>query len=257
MPTITFGDDGSPSSDLAFSWIDHQRWSGWRLEVLHADAPPFGVPVPAEEAEPHPWTPPQPRVPSPTTAFDEVVHLTARADPRVALLRETDLLVIGPRGRGVLKALNLGSVAEWLLVRPSSPTLVAKNDDPVRDVLVAHDGSRSAERSLEALCATPWARDTNVTVVVVDDGRVDVDKAVAAAQAPLLGIGVEPEVVTVKASPTAAIARELEHREPQLVVLGTRGLSGFRRLGSTTGSITRSARCSVLVSCTEDDANRS
>lgn len=257
MPTITFGDDGSPSSDLAFSWIDNQRWSGWRLEVLHADAPPFGVPVPPEEAEPHPWTPPQPRVASPSTGFDEVVHLTAKADPRLALLRPTDLLVIGPRGRGVLKALNLGSVAEWVLVRPSNPTIVAKTDDPVRDVLVAHDGSASADRSLNALCATPWARDTKVAILVVDDGRVNVDRAADAAQRPLRAAGVEPEVLTRKGSPTSTIADEIERRDPQLVVLGTRGLSGLRRLGSTAGSIARSARCSVLVSCVEDDASRS
>ncbi|HEX7096933.1 MAG TPA: universal stress protein [Acidimicrobiales bacterium] len=257
MPTLTFGDDLSPSGDLAFSWIDHQRWDGWRLEVLHAEAPPFGPPVPAEESEPHPWSPERPRVPSPSAGFGEVVHLLAKADPRLALLRPTDLLVIGPRGRGLLKTLHLGSVAEWLLVHPTSPMVIAKTDDTVRDVLVAHDGSPSAARAVRALCATQWARDAKVTVVVVADGRVDPDRAADAARSALHDVSVEPEVVTHTGAATAVIAREIDQRHPQLVVLGTRGLSGLRRLhlGSTAGAIARTVRCSVLVACADDDAN--
>src|SRR5687768_15222632 len=109
MPTVVLGDDRSPSSDLALSWIEKQRWPGWRLEIVQAEMPPFGPPPPPEESELHEWQPPQPRTVSPEAEFAEVVHLTAKADPRLVLLRPVDLLVIGPRGKGMLKSLHLGS----------------------------------------------------------------------------------------------------------------------------------------------------
>jgi nucleotide-binding universal stress UspA family protein len=250
-PTVVFGDDGSPSSDVAFSWIDHQAWPGWRLHVLHAEAPPYGKPVPADEARPHPWDAPHPRQPSSGAAFAEVTHLLARADPRVALLEPTDLLVVGPRGRGRLKALNLGSVAEWMLMHPPNPTVIARTPDPVRQVLVAHDGSAAADLAVQTLASLPWVTDATCTIIVVDDGRVHVDSAIDAARSALRAAGVDADVVTDHGPPTAALMGEIDRRRPQLAVLGTRGLTGMRRfhLGSTASAVARSAPCSVLVAC--------
>jgi nucleotide-binding universal stress UspA family protein len=47
----------------------------------------------------------------------------------------------------------------------------------------------------------------------------------------------------------------VERRSPDLVALGTRGLTGMRRLhhGSTAGAIARAAPCSVLLACAEPD----
>jgi nucleotide-binding universal stress UspA family protein len=245
--TLVFGDDGSPASDVAFGWVDHQSWPGWRLHVLHADAPPWGKPIPEEEVAPHPWDPPEPRSPSTTTGFAEVAHLLARADPRVALLAPADLVVVGPHGKGMLKALNLGSVSEWLLTHPPSPTVIARTAAPVRRALVAHDGSRSANLALETLASMPWIPGTECTAVVVDDNRVDVAAATAAISAAFAAVGIEPEVVVRTGQPTAAIAGEIDRRRPDLAV---RRFS----LGSTASAIARSATCSVLVACAESDS---
>jgi nucleotide-binding universal stress UspA family protein len=252
-PSLVFGDDRSPSSDIAWGWIDHARWPGWRLQVVHAEDPPLGPPAAPEETALHPWQPPEPRVPSPDTAFAEVVQLTAKVDPRVALLCEADLLVIGPKGRGRLKKLNIGSVAEWLLTRPPSPLVIARHAEPVRSVLLAHDGSGSADHTLRALCALPWISSTTCTLVVVDDGRVKPDHVVESSRAALEAAGVTTEVVASKGAPTAVIAGEIDRRKPDLAALGTRGLTGMRRfhLGSTASAIARSAPCSVLVACAD------
>jgi nucleotide-binding universal stress UspA family protein len=253
--TLLFGDDGSPASDVAFSWIDHQPWPGWHLHVLHAEAPPYGKPLPEAEAAPHPWQPPALRVPSPTTGFDGVEHLLARADPRIALLEPADLVVVGPHGHGRLKTLALGSVSEWLLTRPPSPTVIARHGDAVRSILLAHDGSAAADHTARALGSLPLMHGATCTVVVVDDGRVHVERAVEAARAALAPSGVDPEVVVHQGAPTAAIAGEIDRRRPELAALGTRGLTGLRRfhLGSTASAIARSAPCSVLVACAETD----
>jgi nucleotide-binding universal stress UspA family protein len=88
---------------------------------------------------------------------------------------------------------------------------------------------------------------------VVEDGRVDAATAIAEAKAILDEAGVTVEVVTLEGSPTAAVAGEIDRRDPDLVVLGTRGHTGFKRLhlGSTAGAIVRSSHCSVLVACAD------
>jgi nucleotide-binding universal stress UspA family protein len=253
MPTVVLGDDRSPSSDLALSWIEQQRWSGWRLEIVQAEMPPFGPPVPPEEAQLHEWNPPEPRQVAPATDFAEVVHLQAKADPRVVLLREVDLLVIGPRGKGLLKSLHLGSVAEWIIARPASPTVLVRSGAKVDNVVVAYDGSTSALAAVRGFAALPWASDAGCVLAVVDDGRVDVAKATSDAQGVLEGGGVSVEVAQGKGSPTAVLSGEIERRDPDLVVMGTRGHTGFSRLhlGSTASAIVRSAHCSVMVACAD------
>ena len=169
--TILFGDDGSPGADLAWLWINSQSWPGWRLEVLHAVAPPVGPPLPKERTEPHPWTPPVPRVPFRESAIDEVVHLTAESDPRLVLERPSDLVVVGARGAGFLKSMHLGSTVEWLLSRPPAPLVIARSGRPVTSVLVCHDGSVHADRAVRAIGSMPWISGVHVTLLWTDDRR--------------------------------------------------------------------------------------
>jgi nucleotide-binding universal stress UspA family protein len=253
--TLVFGDDGSPSSDTAWSWVDHQLWNSWRLQVVHAETPPWGPPLAPDEVRLHPWEPADPRRPAPSTGFATVEHLTAKADPRVALMVPADLLVVGPRGRGTVGVPRLGSVAEWLLVHPPSPLVIARTRGAVQRVLVAHDGSESADLAVASLCAMPSAATASCTVVVVADGRVDVDRAVERAVTPLRRAGVDSQLVLAHGTPTAAIAGEIDRRDPDLAVFGTRGLTGFRRfhVGSTAGALARSVRCSVLMACAARD----
>jgi nucleotide-binding universal stress UspA family protein len=257
-PRLVFGDDGSASSDLAWRWINAQTWPGWQADVVTAQMPPIGPPPPAEEARLHPWQPPDPRRPMEGAAFAEVRFLTARLDPRVALLEPADLVVIGPRGRGLLKSLHIGSTAEWLLQHPPAPTVVVRAGDTVRSVLAAHDGSVHAQAALDALAALPWISTTDCTVVIVDDGRVDVGAAAEAARRALGASGVQARIVVAQGHPTAAISGEIDRRTPDLVALGTRGLTGLRRrhVGSTSGALTRAAHCSVLIASADAETDR-
>jgi nucleotide-binding universal stress UspA family protein len=253
--TVLFGDDGSPASDTAFGFIDHQSWPGWRLQVLHADAPPWGEPIPESEVTPHAWQPPEPRRPSERASFAGVEHLLARVDPRIALMGPADLVVVGPHGRSFLH-LDLGSVAEWLLTHPPVPTVIARATTRVATVLIAHDSSPSADLAVRSLAGLPWAAQTECTVVVVDDRRADTARATTSAQAALATAGITPEIVVREGAPTAAIAGEVDRRRPDLVVLGTRGLTGLSRLhlGSTASAVARGTQSSVLVACAGDGA---
>jgi nucleotide-binding universal stress UspA family protein len=257
--TLVFGDDGSPAADVAWLFVNSHRWPGWRLEVVTAYMPEIpGVPRPGSDSQLHPWDPPQPRTAFSEAQFDEVVALTADADPRLVLSRESDLLVIGPRGPGLLKSLHLGSTADWLLLHPPAPLLIARHGHTVRTVVVCADGSPHADRVASVLADLPWAEQLRITILAVDDGRIDVDTATGTSRDRLQAAGAAVDVCVHNGKPTAVIHRHLLDAAPDLVALGTRGLTGLRhlRLGSTASAVARTATCSVLVACDEAEYGR-
>ncbi len=252
-PTLTFGDDGSPAADVCWLWINSHTWPGWRLEVITAHQPPIGPLPSGEDAALHLWDPPNARTPFAETAFGDIEHLTALTDPRLALSRPTDLLVIGPRGPGLLKTLHLGSTAEWLLQHPIAPIIIARSGHAVRSVIVCHDGSPHSQRVVECLTRLSWIGGVEVTILVVNDGRTIVENAAAMAHSEFDAIGIQPEILDLDGKPTPAIFAAITERAPDLVALGTRGLTGMQRLhhGSTAGAISRAAPCSVLLAAAE------
>lgn len=248
-PTLAFGDDRSAGADRCWDWITSHRWDGWSLEIVTAQARADMRPVAADDAELHPWHPDEPRV-SGELGFAAVEHLRAEIDPRVALIaRSWDLLAIGPRGSGLLKSLHLGSTGDWLLRDPTSPLVIARQPGPVRSALVAADGSPHARRALDALVAVPWLDGVSVHVIAVDDGRIDTEAAIGEATETLSGTGASVVTSTVPGNPVRVIPDEISKAEPDLVVMGVRGLSGIKRLvvGSTTSSVAGSTDATLLV----------
>jgi len=254
--TLVFGDDLSPAADLAWLFINTQRWPGWQLEVVTAQPPKTpGVVLPHEATELHRWQPQHPRAAIAEAGFVHVADLTATGDPRVVLSRQSDLLVIGPRGPGLLKALHLGSTADWLLLHPPAPLVIARHGHAVQRVVVCTDGSPHARRVIDVVAGLPWLDQTTITVVAIDDGRIDPDAAVADARRQLVATAAAVDVHLDRGEPTAAIHGYLTEAAPDLVALGTRGLTGLRRLrlGSTASAVARTAACSVLVACADPD----
>lgn len=256
-PVLAFGDDHSGGADACWQWIVSQRWDGWRLEVVTAQPPADFHPVPPEETELHPWKPDDPR-PVHDGGFTEVEYLRAEVDPRVALIaRNWDLVAVGPRGEDWLETVRLGSTADWLLRQPTSPLVIARKSAPVRRVVLAADGSAHAKRSVESLSRLPWIEGVVVRVVVVDDGRVEPEKALDQATETLSASGVQLETVTRSGKPTDVLVEEIDAIEADLVVMGARGHGRIKRLvlGSTTLAIAGSTECSLLVAHAEDDSD--
>lgn len=249
--TLVFGDDGSTGADVAWLWINEQRWPGWEVRILTCEPPPIGPPPGEEAAEPRPWDPPEPRPVFAEAGFESVTHVRSVADPRYALAARTvaDLTVVGAKGRGALKSLHLGSTAEFLLHAPTVPLVVVRHAVPVRRVVVAVDGSPHARRAAEAAAALPWIDDAEVVLVAVRDGRVDVDAALAEA-ADLLPKA-KPKTVDIAGSVPETILTAADGAD--LVCLGTRGLGALRRtfLGSTASALAHLAPRSLLVAHAE------
>lgn len=252
---LAFGDDGSAGADRCWEWIANHRWDGWRLEVVTADPPADMHPIEAEVAKLHTWEPESPRQ-TDDLGFSSVDYLRCEIDPRVALIsRPWDLVAVGPRGSSLLESLGLGSTADWLVREPASPVLVARQPGPVKKVLVAADGSPHARQAIETLASLPWVRGVAARVVTVADGQVDVEAASSSATARLSEAGADADSAILEGKPSDAVIEEIQRVEPDLVVMGATGNSGFRRLvlGSTTADIAGSVDRSILVAHATED----
>lgn len=252
-PLLVFGDDGAPPADTAWQWITNQAWPQWYVDVLTADTEGTEIEWGAPPAV-TPWTPTWSRS-EPIEGAIEVQFSKVATDPRAMLaeLDDVDLLVLGLRTHSYLEGMVTGSTTEWLLHNPPAPMVVARTSEKVRAVTVCTDGSEHAMCAIRSFLHLPLAAKTRVTVLAVDDGRANAREGAALAAETLEGNVETVEVVVEEGAPTATILQHLEDTRPELVVLGTRGLTGWRRLrlGSTASSVVRGAPCSSLV-CSSD-----
>ena len=179
-----------------------------------------------------------------------------------------ELIVMGTHGRRGFKHLLLGSVAERVVRSIDVPVLTVRpgvdlsEDWPIH-VLVTHDFSDQSAAAVRVAGAWASALDAELTVlhvvepvvypelyalnVVPDDAMTRLrDRATEALDQSVREIlGARPRNTSVLIGPTAdTIISEAEAPSIDLVVMGTRGLSGFEQfvLGSVAESVLR--RCS-------------
>ena len=129
-------------------------------------------------------------------------------------------------------------------------------------ILIATDGSRSAQAALAMAVKFPWPASSRVRAVVARSNWLPADseqaraaveesfEAVAAlARRALARRWPEPKVVFIDELPDDAILAEATRFNASLIVLGWRGHGTFRRLlaGSVSRSVAAHAQCPVLV----------
>jgi nucleotide-binding universal stress UspA family protein len=244
-PGILFADNGQPESDVAWAWLARHRWDSWCLETVTVRwtlVPGGGELRPSRFVE---------RTPPADAGLASSTHVEVTGDPRVVLNARADasLLVLGCHHRGHLAGLWAASTAEWLLVRPPAPMVLARHGYPTRSVAILLDGSAHSQRAFEAYWSLPWARDVAVHLVSVDDGATDVVRSLQWASVALPP-GVVPATVTrLSGSPKKVLARYLHANNIDLVVMGTRGLRGLRRMrvGSTVSALLKDGSANLLI----------
>lgn len=202
--------------------------------------------------------------------------------PDHALLDKADrwkphFLCMGTRSHSGLKDLLLGSVSQKVLqharcsVRIGRPGM-AKAGSPLR-ILLAMDGSRHAEAALGEILARHWPEGTEVRLVAAVDshllashpweslkgkaasrkpeatphGWIEKLQAKAALRLAKKGLGVTSVILEGEARD--ALLREAKSSRSHCLFLGSRGLSGFRRLllGSVSSAVAAHAACSVEI----------
>jgi nucleotide-binding universal stress UspA family protein len=192
---------------------------------------------------------------------------------RIAETNEADLVTVGRRGHNPLRELLIGSTASKLLRLGRLPVLVASGSGrtPYENVLLGYDLSnpaRAAARLLKRMLREgvvpkvvhafehQWLglppaylintsdEDFHVSSGSVDDRRLEVQEALADLWSP------EDIRIVVEASDPRRLLLETARRtDADLIVMGSRGLSGFARvaLGSVAGSVLNRAEMDVLI----------
>jgi nucleotide-binding universal stress UspA family protein len=168
----------------------------------------------------------------------------ARGNPWNTLLAEIDrehvtLVAVGSHGQGRARGIAAGSTTTEIVHKAPCSVLVARTagDDFPRSIVVGVDGS--PESAAAYVAARRLARRFGARLwPVVAHGGKPVDEREAAAIA-----GHRHED-----SPDAPVrALVAAGADADLVVVGCRGLHGFRALGSVSERVAHQAGCSVLV----------
>jgi nucleotide-binding universal stress UspA family protein len=188
---------------------------------------------------------------------------------------EADLVVVGHRGFGAIETMLLGSVSAEVVDHAPCPVLVARAAT-VGPILLAHDGSPSAMSAEAILTTLPLAASAPVTVMSVTENALPFTAATApgvydwgmagyiegleAARrdtqamadevvARLRRAGVDAAAVVYDGDPAQELVEYAKEHRTGLIVLGTRGHTGLRRLvlGSVARNVLTHAPCSVLV----------
>lgn len=249
MSALAFGDDRSPGADLAWGWCNAQHWSGWDLDVVTVTRSEAAG---EEDGLLAIWVPDEARAVHPDAGFGAVRNLTAAGDPRSVLASMADaaLVVVGATGGGLVRrVLRIGSTAESLVHRCQAPVLIARHAAPTRRVLLAVDGSESADRAVATFLDLPWAATTEVLAVGAWDGWGEPEEGLERAADALDAAGVSHRVDQVRGHATEVVLDAAEEHRSDLVVVGARGRSRFHRVlsGSTAAAVVRAADAGVLV----------
>lgn len=250
---LVFGDDQSQAADVAWLWINSHAWPGWQIEAVTVT--PMGG---SQESHVRAWEPPHPREVLRAGVQNPVHHEQITGDPAPTLrgLRDRDLMVVGPKGRGFLKSLHLGSTSDALLNRPPMPLVIARHGVTTTRALVCADGSADCHAAVEALRVMPWLEQVHVLVVSIPQPGLDAPRAAENAAEVLRSAAnsvrtevAAPDDLQIVVNPRAMLLDAARRWEADLIVLGTRGLSGMAavRAGSIATSLARHAACSVLA----------
>ena len=168
-----------------------------------------------------------------------------------ALMPEVRALVIGKRGEGSAGAFDhLGSNLERIIRSATVPVFVAAREfRPIQKVLIAYDGSASADRAVERMAQSPVFEGLTAVLVYAGADTPAVRSQMNAAQSRLAAGGLQAFIAIEPGEPETALERKIAAEGFDLLVMGAYGHSRLRNLiiGSTTTAMIRACKVPVLL----------
>lgn len=188
---------------------------------------------------------------------------------------QADLVVAGSRGHGSIASLVLGSVSAELVDQAPCPVLISRRPS-IERVLVASDGSPSADHAVGLVADWPMFAGLPVRVLSVADvvrpwhtgiaptmyrlameaytkdldaARTEGEAIARKATARLVRAGHTADEKVRAGDAAAEIIHEASDWGADLIVLGSRGLTGLSRvlLGSVARNVLQGSPSSILV----------
>lgn len=192
-------------------------------------------------------------------ASTELLSGTPASDLLLEQAAGHDLLVLGCRGGSRLGGIALGSTATQITHRAEAPVLVARHgsdgaDFPQR-VMLATDGSPGSWAAARMATQVAGARRSVLDLVYVPDGMHPEHYREVLKQTEMIeqATGASPAVADVPGHVAGQICEAASGDDCSLIVIGRRGLSGIKALGSVSERVVHRAPCSVLVVPPEAD----
>ena len=175
-----------------------------------------------------------------------IVELADRADAQ--------LIVVGDVGMGTARRFRMGGVpdrvshempCDLLIVRTSKGERAAAPGE-YRRVLIATDGSATADRA--ARVGAAFARGLGATITLVHVGDETVGRIVLRDTAERLA-ATDADVKAISGDPGERLVEIASEGAFDLVVVGNKGMSGSMRflLGAVPDRVTHQAPCDVLI----------
>lgn len=168
--------------------------------------------------------------------------------------RRPDLIIMGRHGRTGLTRLLMGSATARVIGLSPVNVLVVPRDPPLtfRRLLVASDGSPYSDAAWqEALSlARAWGSELLTVSVAREEGEFpEVESILTKLLAEAKREGVPVTALMLQGSPDDAIVQAVLAHEADLLILGSHGRTGLKRLlmGSVAERVIGSVSCPVLV----------
>jgi nucleotide-binding universal stress UspA family protein/nitrite reductase/ring-hydroxylating ferredoxin subunit len=181
----------------------------------------------------------------------------AEAIMRIAEERDAELIVTGSRGLfkgeqligSVVRKVVNNAPCDVLLTRPREDAS-SIGESPYRRVLLATDGSATADRAARKAFALVKRLGAHMTLVFV--GHPKTGELVLADTAATIGEGAEVEQLILQGEPGETIISTAREGGYDLVIVGNKGMAGAKAaiLGSVPREIAEFAPCDVLVART-------
>lgn len=175
------------------------------------------------------------------------------SDLLLAEAPEHDLLVVGCHGGSRFGGVVLGSTASQVAHRAECPLLVARRtvdgSDFPQSILLATDGSPGSWAAARVATGLAKARGSELRLVYVPDGTHPERYREVLKQLTVIekATGSSPAVVDNPGHVAERIGEAARAGQSSLIVIGRRGVSGVKALGSVSERVVHRAPCSVLV----------
>lgn len=186
---------------------------------------------------------------------------------RTADQQECDVILLGSRAMTGWKRLMIGSISNAVIAKSPQPVLVVKQPQrlaevriPWRRILVATGGSPWSDAAIDHALSLAQAEGLAVYILYVEPGkkRYPREAAVATsegknvlalAEARAVTAGVDYETELAYGHPVEVILDTATRDACDVILLGSRGLRGWKRvmLGSVSNAIAAKAPQPVLV----------